>query len=261
MKRLRLFLLAFVFPFVFYTKAYGFSVIPMFLDMSPNGNNSRATLTVANSSPHPMPVQASADELTMDMNGGVATRSAKSDFVIFPPQAIISPHGKQTFRIQWRGSPALNIGKTYQINVAQVMASDNRPEKGNEGVSLGVQIGVAFGTIVSMSAAMGEPKPIVRSSNFSVSKSNKLVVEPVISNSSNQNFLLVQADTSVTLYGSNNKKLWGYVYSPDEMMRYFGLGIVQPGKSRRMKMPLHNLPQGIVRQVKSVKVEIRPSAK
>ncbi len=89
--------------------ALGFSIDPMFLDMMPHGGRSRSSITVANSSPHPMPVRASVSELLIDSNGKTQAKPAVGSFVIFPPQAIVKPHGKQTFRDEMVSSPLVGI--------------------------------------------------------------------------------------------------------------------------------------------------------
>lgn len=243
------------------SNVFGFSVNPLFLDMQPNGSKARGTITVSSSSPKPMPLNVSVSELTLDINGKPRAVVNNNDFLIFPPRAVLKPYGKQTFRVQWRGRPNLQQGKTYEIIVGQVLAKDKRTKKPNEGVSLSVQFAVAFSSIVNMRAAVGIPQPMVKASRLSRNRLGRTMLDTTISNGSNQNFLMVQADSTVTTYGVNNQRLWSYTYSPDEMMRNFGLGVVQPGKTRRMKIPLPNYPKNLVARTKRTNLEVRPSAK
>lgn len=240
--------------------SFGFSISPMYLDMEPSGSKARTTVVVSNSSPRPMPVKASISELTLDINGKAQSTLNTTDFVIFPQQAVLPPHGRQTFRVQWRNQPVLPKSKTYELLVSQVAAKDKRPEVDESEVTMTLQISLAFGSIINMRASNGAPKPTVRSSKLT-SKSGKPALETVITNNGNRSFLLAEADSTVTVMGSGNKKIWSHTYLSGHMLKSFGLGLVQPNKSRRMKIPLSNLPERIARQAKSVKLEIRPSAK
>lgn len=244
------------------TESFGFSISPMYLDMTTTGTKARATITVSNSSPKPMPVKTNISELTLNSNGKTTSSINKTDFVIFPPQAILPPHGRQTFRIQWRNQPRLEKGKTYELTVAQVLAKDSRPQEVKSGKSsISLQVALAFGSIINMRASSGSAKPAVTASKLSKDKQGKYVLETIITNSGNQNFLLAEAESAVTILGTGNRKLWSARYSPNEMLTGFGLGLVQPNSSRRMKIPLRKLPEHIARQAKSAKLEIRPSAK
>jgi P pilus assembly chaperone PapD len=242
-------------------EVYAFSINPMFISMKPAGAQTRALVTVTNSAPKPMPVRASVSELVMDANGQTKSIPNSNDFIVFPPQAIIAPRGKQSFRVQWRGQPNLPQGKTYELTVAQVLAKDNRPQNDKKETSIQIQLAMAFGAIINMPAATGKPNPVVQSSRISRNKQGKPVLETVISNNSNQNFMLVQADSTVTVLGANNQPIWTRTYKPDDIMRNFGLGMVQPNKSRQMQIPLPELPANLASQAKAAKLEIRPSAK
>lgn len=246
---------------LFLEKSFAFSISPMLIDMKPTGSQSRSVVTVTSSSPQPMPVRASVSELIIDADGKTRSIINNKDFIIFPPQAIIAPRGKQSFRVQWRGQPNLSQGKTYELVVAQVLAKDNRPQDDKKETKLQLQIAMAFGAIINMPAATGKPNPVVQSSRMTRNRQGKPVLETVISNSSNQNFMLVQADSTVTILGANNQPIWTRTYKPDDIMRNFGLGMVQPNKSRRMQIPLPELPANLASQAKAAKLEIRPSAR
>ena len=181
--------------------AWGFSVSPMFIDMSPSGPAGRSVLTAKNSSPRAMPVTVSISEVTIGPNGKVRSIPNKNDFLIFPPKAIIKPHSKQTFRIQWRNQATLQQAKTYKVTVNQILAKDKRSTKANKGTTLNLQFGMAFASIISMKAITGIPQPVVKSSRLIRDKHGKPVLEAVISNSGNQNFLLIQADSTITVFG------------------------------------------------------------
>lgn len=242
------------------SSVFGFSINPMFLDMKPNGSQARATVTVQNSSPKPMPVRASVSELTLDINGSPKSVPNNKDFIIFPPQAVLKPYGRQTFRVQWRGRPNLPKGKVYEVTVGQVLAKDKRKQDVANGLSLNVGIAVAFSTVVNMRAAVGSPKPIVKASRLVSNQLGKTLLDTVIENKGNQNFLMIQADSVVTVFDAQNRRLWTQTFSPNDMMINFGLGVVQPHKSRRMKIPLLNFPRHLVAKAKRASLEVRPSA-
>lgn len=251
----------FFFSMLVATKSFGFSIAPMYLDMTTTGTKSRTTVVVSNSSPKPMPVKANVSELLLDSNGKVSSSINKTDFIIFPPQAILPPHGRQSFRIQWRNQPTLAKSKTYELVVAQVLARDSRPKDTNNGKSsISLNVALAFGSIINMRASSGNAKPSVASSRLGKDKQGKSLLDTVISNSGNQNFLLAEAESIVTILDGGSRRLWTKTYSPNEMLSGFGLGLVQPNSTRRMKVPLGKLPENVLRQAKSVKLEIRPGA-
>jgi hypothetical protein len=126
---------------------------------------------------------------------------------------------------------------------------------------MNVQLVMSFGSIINIKPLTGSPNPVVKSSRLVYDKIKKLAVETNIVNKGNHNFLLVQADTTVSVFGANKKTLWSHRYTPNQTMQNFGLGLVQPGKTRKMQIPLPNIPDHIARQAKSVKLEVRPSAK
>ena len=252
-------LILLIISLTYISNAFGFSINPMFLDMKPNGGQARSVVTVKSSSPNPMPVRVTVSEVILDEAGNIRAVPNDKDFLVFPPQVVIKPYGRQSFRVQWRGNPNLQEGKTYEVVVGQVLAKDKRLEK-NNALSLSVQFALAFGSIINMPAASGSPRPVVKSSRLSLGKSGKVFLDTIVSNNSNQNFLMVQADSTVTAFGAKNQRLWSYTYSPDDMMRVNGLGVVQPYKSRRMKIPLVNFPKELVAKTKLVRLEVRPSA-
>ena len=71
---------------------------------------------------------------------------------------------------------------------------------------------------------------------------------------------MIQADSVVTVFDAQNRRLWAQTFSPNDMMTNFGLGVVQPHKSRRMKIPLLNFPKHLVSKAKRASLEVRPSA-
>ena len=83
---------------------------------------------------------ASVNQIPLDINGNSKNINVSQDFIIFPPQAIIQPHSKQTFRVQWRGSASIPQGKTYRLSVTQVAAKNNSSQSNDSGTSMNVQL-------------------------------------------------------------------------------------------------------------------------
>lgn len=243
--------------------AQAFSIEPTFLDMKPVGRGSRSSITVRNSSNRPFPVEVIVSRLTMTENGDVDSRPAEADFLVFPPQAIITPNGLQNFRVQWIGDPGLAEGRIYDITISQVLVDDpaDTPSAQGNQTSLSVSLALAFGAVVNMPALSGDPAPVVGPARLVRDAKGQVMMEAVIENRSNQNFLMVKNRTTLSLFDGAGVSLWSRTYDADALLRIFGLGVVQPNKRRTVRIPLTDAPESALRAAVSASMDIRSNGR
>ncbi len=100
--------------------AQAFKLIPIKVDFSPTGKNATQVFKLENDSDTAIAVQVSALSREMDINGKESYQNADKDFIIFPPQMVISPHKTQTVRVQWAGNVAPSQELSYRLVAEQL---------------------------------------------------------------------------------------------------------------------------------------------
>lgn len=115
-------------------------VNPLIVYMSPDGRSSSAVVQLTNVTDVQLPFEVNVVKRTV-VDGQEVDVPADDDFVIFPPQMIISPAETQTLRIQWVAGGAPTRSESYYVYVTQV------PVQVQEGVS-GIRVSYRFGISV-----------------------------------------------------------------------------------------------------------------
>ena len=210
--------------------AMAMSVTPIVTDMTAIGSKA-SQITVSNDNATPLPVEIVVSRAELDEKGAMKTTPAGDDFVIFPPQAMIPGGGTQVFRIQWVGDPALKTAQSYLFSVNQV------PVKMPAGKS-GVQVVFNFACIVNVAPPGGTSAiNLVRAA---VGKDDKGKARPelTVSNPGNSHAKLV--DATVKLSGGG----WSKTLTPAQLHQVMGIGLVQPGKTRRFLLPI-DMPDNV----------------
>lgn len=75
------------------------NVQPLALEMAAIGSNSRANIQAVNDGAQPLPVEIAIKRADIGPDGKTTETPAGSDFLVFPPQAVIPAGGTQSFRI------------------------------------------------------------------------------------------------------------------------------------------------------------------
>lgn len=92
-------------------------VEPMWLEMTPLGRASSASLTVVNTAGKPVLVEGHVARRTIGRDGEEVLTPADDRFLVFPPEAAIRPGATQAFRVQWLGEPDLAESEAYYITL------------------------------------------------------------------------------------------------------------------------------------------------
>ena len=138
---------------------------------------------------------------------------------------MVAPGGTQVFRIQWAGDQQIKTSQSYVFSVNQV------PVKMPEGKS-GVQVVFNFGCIVNVAPSQGTSN--IEILKTGLDKDDKGIRHPVLTvkNGGNMHAKLVDATIKLTS-GS-----WSQTLTPEGLRQLVGVGLVQPGKTRRFVLPV-----------------------
>lgn len=214
------------------------SVKPIVLEMVTSGNASRGQLSVVNDAAKPLPVEIVISRIELNSDGEVTNQPAGDEFLIFPPQALIAPGATQNFRIQWVGDPNIAKSQSYIFSVNQV------PVKMPEGKS-GVQVVFNFATIVNIAPPNGDAEIDLVSTG--VGKDDKGKTRPALTVKNPGNIHAKLTDATIKLSGGG----WSETLRPEQLRQTMGVGLVQPGKTRKFLLPV-DLPEGVTRVTASI---------
>jgi fimbrial chaperone protein len=155
-----------------------------------------------------------------------------------PQQALIPPGAAQSFRVQWVGQPQIQTSQSYVFSVNQV------PVKMKTGDN-NMQIVFNFATIINMTPATGKSEiNLVKSG---IGKDDKGVARPEVTVRNPGNIHAKLTDATIKLSGGS----WSQTLTPDQLRQTVGVGLVQPGKTRRFLLPV-DLPAGVSQVTASI---------
>jgi fimbrial chaperone protein len=212
------------------TMASAMSVTPLSQDMSAAGK-SPAQVEVHNNDAAPLPVEIIVSRMELNEAGETTAQPAGDEFLIFPPQALLAPGATQNFRIQWVGDPRIKQSQSYVFSVNQVPV---RMPKGKSGV----QVVFNFATIVNVAPLGGKAEINLVKAGVGKDDKGKTRPELTVKNPSNVHAKLT--DATIKLSGG----AWSQTLSPEQLRTLLGIGLIQPGKTRRFLIPV-DVPDGI----------------
>lgn len=199
-------------------------VTPLVIELSSGTSNRSAQIIVNNDAAGDTPIELKIYRVELGENGKELPRVLSgADFVVFPPMRLIPPHGKQVFKIQWAGAP-LSKSQTYAFVVAQ-------PPVQMPNAQSGVHIDFTFEVIVNVAPPSGT-RTLDLLESAVVTEKGKRYASLLIGNSGNIHAQF--SDATVTLRSGS----WSVTLPPYDLQRILGLGLVQPGKKRRIAIPV-----------------------
>lgn len=209
--------------------ACAMSVSPIVIDMN-TSNKKISQVSVVNDSAKPLPVEIVISRIELDENGNVNTKPVGDEFLIFPPQAMVAPSGTQNFRIQWVGEPAIKTSQSYIFSVNQVPVKLPNDKSS-------VQVVFNFGCIVNVAPPSGTSKIEIIETGLGKDKKGKRRPTITVKNDGNMHAKLT--DATIKLSSGS----WSQTLSHEKLRQLIGVGLVQPGKTRRFVLPV-DLPAG-----------------
>ncbi len=215
--------------------AIAIAVTPIIIDLVSIGRDSRADITVTNTSSGTVPVAISVNEAIISPNGDITQKPVDDLFLIYPAQALIKAGATQRFRAQWIGDPELAKSRTFIFSVAQ------QPVALPEGQS-GIQILYNFEVIVSVAPNKAKPDLSVVNSKFTTIEGKKHA-EITLSNKGAAHGYFSGAKLKLEAKDAKNQTIWTKSYDPEELGQAIGAGILQPDATRKFILPF-DLPEG-----------------
>jgi fimbrial chaperone protein len=144
---------------------------------------------------------------------------------------MVAPGATQNFRIQWVGDPQIKTSQSYSFSVNQV------PVKMPAGQS-GVQVVFNFATIVNVAPPDGKSSIDVVSSGVGADEKGKPRPILIVKNPGDAHAKLT--DATIKLSGGD----WSETLRPDVLRQKIGVGLLQPGKTRKFLLPV-DLPANV----------------
>lgn len=136
--------------------AWAMRVSPMVAELTTSGAGSTARIEVGNIGNAPLPFETLLTRMELDADGNVVETPADEDFLIFPPQGMVSVGGRQVVRVQWIGSPDLPASQAYYLWVKQLPVATTPNENGSGG-SASVQVLYTMKALIVVAPDGAEP--------------------------------------------------------------------------------------------------------
>lgn len=231
--------------------AWAMSVSPVLVDMKPGGRDAVSQIRVINTGAQPLPVELAVQVASLNSNGEVESKPAEDeDLLIFPPQALIAPGATQVFRLQWAGDPEIDKSRTYLVSVAQ------QPVELPEGTS-GIQLLYDFQVAVNIAPMSGAPALTVSQAEVVTDPKGARRAALTLSNPAPVHGYLSGCNLRLALRDLAGKTVWSQSWTPEELVSTVGIGLVQPGATRRFVLPF-DLPADGVNLTAEIRYEGRP---
>jgi fimbrial chaperone protein len=223
--------------FLLVRSADAMSVTPIVMDMTTTPGKAQQ-ITVFNDGARPLPVEIIVSRIELDENGEISATPEDKDFLVFPPQKLIPAGATQNFRIQWVGDVQIPASQSYVFSVNQV------PVKMPEGKS-GVQVVFNFATIVNV--APPGAKAAIDLLKAGVGTDAKGKPRPALTVRNPGNCYARLTDATITLSGGS----WSETLTPETLRQSMGVGLVQPGRTRRFLLPV-DMPAGVTNMTANI---------
>lgn len=100
--------------------ALAMRVSPMVVEMESRGGDAVARIEVQNINQGNLAFETRVFLMTIDDAGNMVETPADEKFLIFPPQGVLPPGGRQVVRLQWVGEPDLAASQAFYVSVQQL---------------------------------------------------------------------------------------------------------------------------------------------
>lgn len=233
--------------------AHAFQVSPLVMEMDSVGARARMNFTVVNNSDRPMPVEFDVARFTMDENGQLSESDGSADFLVFPPQAIVAPFGRQTVRLEWLGEPLLAQSQHYYVTSKQLPVQ-TQPRAG-AGTTLSVRLAFNIRALVNVKPPQGAPDLRVASAGIERDAQGVARIYGVIENLSNVHGSIGQSRVRLSARDAAGAEIWSFTPTPGDLGVRVGSGVAPALGRRRYVFPFE-LPPEIGARAVGASVEI-----
>lgn len=136
----------------------GVRVSPLLLDIEATGPRRSTRVKITNETLAPLPIEVSVFERSFGVDGAETERPADESFLIFPPQAVLTPGGSQTVRVEWIGDAPVDLTRYFALHIDQPpVALSQTPQSPGSGLSFVV----SFVAHIYVSARDAKPALVV----------------------------------------------------------------------------------------------------
>ena len=150
------------------TTSHAYQLQPISRVFAPAGSKATQSFDVINDSAERIAVTVSFVTLERDESYVETNRDADDDFLAYPPQMILAPHGRQTVRVSWLGTPIPARELVYRIVVTQVPVELLDHSKADPGAAGSMRIMITYRGTLLIRPAKAIPAVQVRNAEPSV---------------------------------------------------------------------------------------------
>jgi len=213
--------------------ARAMSVTPILTDMTTTGRDSRSTITVVNTGATTLPVEINVSRLDLGENGELGLTPDDEDFLVFPQQAMLAPGASQVFRLQWAGEPDIAASRSYALMVNQIPVDSQ---------SGGTVLELVYSVVVYVNVGPLQGDADIRLVRLApvTDEHGAHKLELVVENRGNRHHYLSR--DRILLKDAAGS--WSRDFRASEFASSVGIGLVQPGKTRRFILPVEP-PAGV----------------
>lgn len=222
-------------------------VTPMALELEPQGTRSTARIEVSNNEDRELPMEVRMYRGTIGEKGELSLEPADDKFMVFPPQTLIAPNGKQVFRVQYLPDGPMSQSEVFYAAVSQIPVQLPAQESR-------IQVVMRFNVLVNVVPEGTTPDPVVTkvspvSREVELGPDEKAPEDKDVRKTRIENGLEVRIENKGTRYFPAGRGSWaiagtdtvGKAYSAEysgvQMGEMIGMGIVAPGKARIFFVP------------------------
>ncbi|GAA0735217.1 fimbria/pilus periplasmic chaperone [Sphingomonas japonica] len=214
---------------------YAMTVQPVVLDLTTSGRGMSQAIIVENTFDRPLPVELRIETLDLTADGVTPTGKDSGELAIFPPQALIQPGQRQSFRVQYVGDPAIARSKHFFVTVAQL------PVQLADGTS-NIQLLYNFQVLVSVSPEGVKPSLSITGTEIARNDTGAPVPAITVANATAAHGYLSRGRLRIVQYDAAGKELFRKQLAGPELQQTIGYGLIGGGQTRRVLLPLV-LPQ------------------
>lgn len=184
--------------------------------------------------------------MTLDAEGKVVEEPADDKFLVFPPQGVLAPGGRQVVRLQWVGAPNLAASEAYYVSINQLPVAF--APGADDGLAAQVQVVYNMRALVVVAPPGATPKVEATSVKLatytppSPPGSNEVAapvdgVEVTLGNTGRRHAMMAGYNWRFEGTGTDRKPLRVDV-STEELNQVLGTGYVPALGSRTFRMPV-----------------------
>lgn len=235
--------------------AWAMRVSPMVSELTTTGAGSAARIEVGNVGSAALPFETMITRMEIDANGDIVETPADEDFLVFPPQGVVSVGGRQVVRVQWVGAPTIDSSHAYYLWVKQlpVATTPTAPENGG---GLSVQVLYTMKALIVVAPPGAQPKIEVVSVTPAMVTPPAAEVDPslnggeapplpaaeagveIVVTNTGKRYALMSGATWIVEGTDKAGQAFRREYSSDDISQTVGVGYLAPlGGKRTFKLP------------------------